>query len=461
MPAYAAPAIAILVFAVILILTMVKSVPQAENWTVERFGRYTRTLDPGLRFLVPLVDRVGARINMMETVLDIDEQEVISRDNAMVVADAVAFYQVVDASKAAYEVKNLELALKNISQTNIRAVLGSMDLDEALSNRDAINLRLLSVIDNASSPWGVKVTRVEIRDLAPPPDITQAMARQMKAEREKRAEILTGRGPEAVGDPQGRGRARGADPRGRGPPRGRLPRRRGPRAARRGRGQGDDDGLRGDRRRRHSGDQLLRRPEIHRGAARHRRQPEQQDGHGAARSREPDRLGRRHRRARPRRREGRAMTVSPWWWVALAILLGAIEMLTPTTVLVWSALAALVTAPCSGWRRSGSPRRWRSSRSLSIVFTFAGRALFQRRRPQDDGSTLNRRADQVLGREAVVVAFDHGDGQVTVDGVPWPARLEPGSRRARRPATACWSPAPTASWCGCGRSERQMPAYQS
>ena len=133
MPAYAAPAIAILVFAVILILTMVKSVPQGENWTVERFGRYTRTLDPGLRFLVPLVDRVGARINMMETVLDIDEQEVISRDNAMVVADAVAFYQVVDASKAAYEVKNLELALKNISQTNIRAVLGSMDLDEALS----------------------------------------------------------------------------------------------------------------------------------------------------------------------------------------------------------------------------------------------------------------------------------------------------------------------------------------
>lgn len=194
MTAFGAPAIAILVFAVILIFTMVKSVPQGENWTVERFGRYTRTLQPGLRFLVPLVDRVGSRIGMMETVLDIDEQEVISRDNAMVVADAVAFYQVVDAAKAAYEVKNLELALKNISQTNIRAVLGSMDLDEALSNRDAINLKLLSVIDHASTPWGVKVTRVEIRDLAPPPDITQAMARQMKAERDKRAEILTAEG---------------------------------------------------------------------------------------------------------------------------------------------------------------------------------------------------------------------------------------------------------------------------
>jgi regulator of protease activity HflC (stomatin/prohibitin superfamily) len=194
MEAFGAPAIAVLVFAVILVFVMVKSVPQGENWTVERFGRYTRTLDPGLRFLVPLMDRVGAKINMMETVLDIDEQEVISKDNAMVVADAVAFYQVVDAAKAAYEVKNLELALKNISQTNIRAVLGSMDLDEALSNRDAINHRLLAVIDNASTPWGVKVTRVEIRDLAPPPDITEAMARQMKAERGKRAEILTAEG---------------------------------------------------------------------------------------------------------------------------------------------------------------------------------------------------------------------------------------------------------------------------
>ncbi len=194
MQAFGAPAAAILIFAVILIWTMVKSVPQGENWTVERFGRYTRTLDPGLRFLVPLMDRVGAKINMMETVLDVEQQEVITRDNAMVVADAVAFYQVVDASRAAYEVRNLELALKNISQTNIRSVLGAMDLDEALSNRDQINLRLLSVIDHASTPWGVKVTRVEIKDLAPPPDISEAMARQMKAERLKRAEILTAEG---------------------------------------------------------------------------------------------------------------------------------------------------------------------------------------------------------------------------------------------------------------------------
>ena len=197
MDAAFAPVIAVFVLAVILVITTVKSVPQAENWTVERFGRYTRTLEPGLRFLVPIVDRIGAKINMMETALEIDEQEVISRDNAMVVADAVAFYQVVDAASAAYEVRNLEHALRNISQTNIRAVLGSMDLDEALSNRDAINLRLLAVIDSASSPWGVKVTRVEIRDLAPPPDITEAMARQMKAERDKRAEILQAEGQKA------------------------------------------------------------------------------------------------------------------------------------------------------------------------------------------------------------------------------------------------------------------------
>jgi len=189
-----APAIALLVFAIILIWMTVKTVPQGEEWTVERFGRYTRTLSPGLRFLVPIVDKVGAKVNMMETVLDIHSQEVITKDNVMVVADAIAFYQVVDAAQASYEVRDLERALRNLSMTNIRAVIGSMDLDESLSNRDQINHRLLSVIDDASHSWGVKVTRVEIKDLAPPPDINEAMARQMKAERTKRADILQAEG---------------------------------------------------------------------------------------------------------------------------------------------------------------------------------------------------------------------------------------------------------------------------
>jgi regulator of protease activity HflC (stomatin/prohibitin superfamily) len=186
--------IVLAVFAIILVSRAVRIIPQGENWTVERFGRYTRMLQPGLNFMIPLVEAVGAKVNMMETVLDIEGQEVITKDNAMVHADAIAFYQVIDAAQASYEVRDMERALTNLSMTNIRTVIGAMALDDVLSNRDTINSKLLHVIDDAAHPWGLKVTRVEIKDLRPPTDIVEAMGRQMKAERLKRAEILESEG---------------------------------------------------------------------------------------------------------------------------------------------------------------------------------------------------------------------------------------------------------------------------
>ncbi len=205
--------IVLVVFVVLTLLSGIRTVPQGYNYTVERFRRYTFTLQPGLGLIVPYLDTVGNKVNMMEQVLDVPSQEVITKDNASVRVDGVTFFQILDAARASYEVSNLGIALLNIVTTNIRTVMGSMDLDQLLSHRDAINERLLTVVDQAASPWGVKINRIEIKDIMPPADIVESMGRQMKAEGLKQAAILSaeGRKEAAFRDAEARERSAAAE----------------------------------------------------------------------------------------------------------------------------------------------------------------------------------------------------------------------------------------------------------